>query len=254
MTASNHLEITIPLLSAVENQLRRSDINLFTFPVRSAHWRQQLAEGAELLEDNFQFWAINQSAQQLNRSLGDALVGLGRFPLGVTQELREDIVALTREFACLARCPRPFVSVRTVSSAYLQNNPDSVSTCFHRDCTALTLTTTYCGVGTQWVADTNIRREFFVGQWKASQAIASSEYLHHEDEIFTVPCGSIALLKGEITRDLLDSSTREFLLHFLAEDAIPTINPGGALIHRGPALTSTNPKRLVLTISSFSPY
>lgn len=95
---------------------------------------------------------------------------------------------------------------------------------FHTDNVAIRLITTYYGLATEWLPDQLADRSA-LGTAFASQINTAGAITDHENNIQQLSTGDVALFKGELWGD----------------------NEGRGIIHRSPALTADQPKRLVVT-------
>ncbi len=227
------------------------EINLLVLASASEGICEGLSAAQNLLAPGFQFWAINQPLETISARLASSLLSLGPLDEELRADLFRDLNCLLASFTIYANCLRPFVSLRCVDADYLRANKDSVSACFHRDSTVLTLTKTYLGTGSQWVENHNVKREYFASHWKAPLAVPLSTFLYKPEQIHTLATGAVALLKGEFNCLTADDETKEFLTNFLPPAAKLVVNQGAGLIHRGPPL-GLSERRLVLNISSFN--
>lgn len=95
---------------------------------------------------------------------------------------------------------------------------------FHFDRVPCRLVTTFCGKGTEWLPHSAIDVSK-LGHNSDGKPDEESGLIHTADDIQTLACGDVALLKGDIWEG----------------------NEGAALIHRSPAL-KTGECRLLMTI------
>lgn len=95
---------------------------------------------------------------------------------------------------------------------------------FHTDNVGIRLITTYYGLATEWLPDQLADRSA-LGTAFASQINTAGAITSHENNIQKLSTGDVALFKGELWGD----------------------NEGRGIIHRSPALTADQPKRLVVT-------
>lgn len=95
---------------------------------------------------------------------------------------------------------------------------------FHTDNVGVRLITTYHGLGTEWLPEGVVNRQA-LGTAHASQINTPGAIIADEQFIQRMNTGDVALFKGE----LWDG------------------NEGRGIVHRSPAVTSQQPKRLVMT-------
>lgn len=95
---------------------------------------------------------------------------------------------------------------------------------FHTDNVGIRLITTYYGLATEWLPHQLADRSA-LGAAFASQINTVGAITDHESNIQQLSTGDVALFKGELWGD----------------------NEGRGIIHRSPALTADQPKRLVVT-------
>jgi len=97
---------------------------------------------------------------------------------------------------------------------------------FHVDRVGIRLVCTYSGQATEWLENDNIDRSWLGG--RASSLFEMEQHLIHDaSAIRNLPTGSIGLLKGESNEH----------------------NTGNGIVHRSPAVTSSQP-RLLLTLDT----
>lgn len=95
---------------------------------------------------------------------------------------------------------------------------------FHTDNVAIRLITTYYGVATEWLPH-QVANRAALGTAFASQINTAGAITDHDNNIQKLSTGDVALFKGELWVG----------------------NEGRGIIHRSPALTADQPKRLVMT-------
>lgn len=95
---------------------------------------------------------------------------------------------------------------------------------FHTDNVTVRLITTYHGLGTEWLPDQLVDRRA-LGTALASEISRPGAIVGDEQFIQQIGEGDVALLKGELWES----------------------NEGRGIVHRSPAVTSQQPKRLIMT-------
>jgi len=128
----------------------------------------------------------------------------------------EDIHNVLDMFACLFDAKILGLRINTLEHAMCPR--------FHTDNVAIRLITTYYGLATEWLPD-QLSNRAALGTAFASQINTPSAITASESHIQRMAAGDVALFKGELWEG----------------------NEGRGIIHRSPAPTIEQPKRLVLT-------
>lgn len=127
-----------------------------------------------------------------------------------------DIHQVLDMFACLFDAKILGVRINTLEHAMCPR--------FHTDNVAVRLITTYYGLGTEWLPD-QLTNRHALGTAFAGQINAPGAIIGDEQFIQRMNAGDVALFKGELWEG----------------------NEGRGIVHRSPAVTLQQPKRLVMT-------
>ena len=196
-------------------RILEDDVNL-------AVWQRQLplhiADFAELL------LSLNEPlAESLCLELPDedaepdlAGLALGFRDLEGYEGFIADLKWLVSAFACLLGARRIGLRLRVLDKAMCPR--------FHTDNVAIRLITTYYGLATEWLPD-QLSNRAALGTAFASQINTPGAITANENHVQRMAAGDVALFKGELWEG----------------------NEGRGIIHRSPAPTIQQPKRLVMT-------
>lgn len=150
-------------------------------------------------------------------------------------------------FGTITYDEKPLVSLRVVTSEYVEKEHPSVSKFYHRDAAALTLTKCFYGEGAIYLREQNTNRTYFD---ENSIALNDADAAFDEADCRVVPQSSWILLKGEMYKGI-DARNQAVVDIVLGEGArFKDFAKGIGLIHKGGRFIDTD-RRLVFTISTY---
>ncbi|MCP1446317.1 hypothetical protein J3D54_005449 [Pseudomonas sp. GGS8] len=150
-------------------------------------------------------------------------------------------------FGAITYDEKPLVSLRVVTSEYVEKEHPSVSKFYHRDAAALTLTKCFYGEGAIYLREQNTNRTYFD---ENSIALNDADAAIDDADCQVVPQSNWILLKGEMYKGI-DARNQAVVDIVLGEGAkFKDFAKGIGLIHKGGRFIDTE-RRLVFTISTY---
>ncbi|HSW88786.1 MAG TPA: DUF1826 domain-containing protein [Candidatus Saccharimonadales bacterium] len=236
-----------------QQALARPDVNLVHTTGEIPTWASDLEQAIAKTQGLFEFQFYNQDITHLEAALVTSLEDIPFNNEHVQALFAQRILDLAQFMTAVSGERQPFVSLRTVDLRYFKPGQSSVSRELHVDSTALTLTETFCGRGTEWTDNGNVKREAFAGKKIQSVETPVATYLHDPRQMRSFGAYNTSILKGEIRGfENEDAGSLEFLQNFLSPDEITPFNVGQGLVHRGPGI-EPGETRFLVTISTFKP-
>lgn len=230
----------------LRDALKSTFVNAVIFPEPQTLPRPFPYTPKTQIEGGKQFWMLGK---EWKKNWDEIEIALSNQYPTTESSLSPHIMNLLDLFTEVSGDPSPFISLRTIDTEYLkQQGARSVSAGWHRDASVLTMQHTLTGEPLEYTPDENVNRSYF--DQNQIQSFCDADELPLKDPLNynQVPLGQVAILKGEMRRNEIDSDTKEFLDHFIDASKTPNYNVGRGLIHRGNKETENG--RIILTVST----